>query len=361
MPNVTFADVTKRFPETLALDRVSFEVQDGELLVLLGPSGCGKTTTLRIIAGLEEADAGEVRIGGSVVNAPAQRVFLPTEKREIGMVFQSYAIWPHMSVFENVAFPLRVRGIERRAAAGKVERALALVGLERLGDRPATKLSGGQQQRVALARALVFEPRLLLLDEPLSNLDAKLRVHMRGELKQLQQKTGITSVFVTHDQAESMALADRVVVMNQGRIEQIGTPADIYERPRTEFVSDFVGSVNLIPAQVAAIDELGCRLSSGLGDFRSGHTDGLVAGDAVLALVRPEKISLLAQPPDGSVNAWECRVDAMFYYGDHREYHLDTGEQRLKAVTPPHLELARGSRVYAGCDPNDVVVLRRGA
>src|SRR5438132_1297838 len=252
---VSVGGVTKEFAEgrVRAVDDVSFDVEEGELLVLLGPSGCGKTTTLRMIAGLEEPDAGDVWLGSRLVSSAARNVFVPTEKRNVGMVFQSYAIWPHMTVFDNVAYPLRVRRTPRAVISDKVDRTLDLLGLRGMESRPATQLSGGQQQRVALARAIVFEPRILLLDEPLSNLDAKLRVHMRLELKHLQQQTGLTSVFVTHDQAESMALADRIIVMNGGRIEQVGAPADIYERPRSRFVSEFVGSMNVLHAEVVEV------------------------------------------------------------------------------------------------------------
>ena len=250
MPMVSLSNVAKWYGEVLALDHVSFDVNAGEFLVLLGPSGCGKTTTLRSIAGLEEPDEGEVSIADRTVSSASRALFVPTEKREIGMVFQNYAIWPHMTVFRNVAYPLRLRGVARSVIQERVSATLALLGLSGLEMRPATHLSGGQQQRVALARALVFEPKLLLLDEPLSNLDAKLRIQMRVELKQLQRQTGITSVLVTHDQAESMSLADRIIVMNRGRIEQIGTPEQIYEHPGTQFVSDFVGSMNMIACEV---------------------------------------------------------------------------------------------------------------
>jgi iron(III) transport system ATP-binding protein len=326
---------------------------------LLGPSGCGKTTTLRMIAGLEEPDAGDVWLGDRLVSSAVRNVFVPTEKRHIGMVFQSYAIWPHMTVFENVAYPLRVRRVARRVIAEKVEQTLALVGLGGLASRPATQLSGGQQQRVALARAIVFEPRLLLLDEPLSNLDAKLRVHMRQELKNLQQATGITSIFVTHDQAESMALADRIIVMNGGHIEQVGSPLDIYERPRSRFVSEFVGSINVLHGQVTSV--LGARVSLRLGDHEIvGHaaTEAAFAhGDAVMATVRPEKLTLLTEAGNGDANYWAGRVASAAYYGDHREYEVEVSDQLLKVTTPANLEVARGARVVVACDPAEVVII----
>jgi iron(III) transport system ATP-binding protein len=345
-----------------AVDDVSFDVAPGELLVLLGPSGCGKTTTLRIIAGLEEPDAGEVWLGPRMVNSSDGNVFVPTEKRNVGMVFQSYAIWPHMTVFDNIAYPLRVRRASRATIAEKVERTLELLSLNGLANRPATQLSGGQQQRVALARALVFEPRVLLLDEPLSNLDARLRVQMRAELKHLQQATGITSIFVTHDQAESMALADRIIVMNRGRIEQVGSPAEIYERPRTRFVSEFVGSINVLHGQVTAV--AGSQLTVRYGGFGEHDIRGLAGsdaifgdGDAVMATIRPEKLSLVPEQVNGTLNYWPARVASMAYYGDHREYEVEIGDQHIKVVTPADLDVKKDAHVFVACDPADVVVI----
>jgi iron(III) transport system ATP-binding protein len=342
-----------------AVDQVSFDVEDGELLVLLGPSGCGKTTTLRMIAGLEEPDEGEVWLGSRLVSSAARNLFVPTEKRNVGMVFQSYAIWPHMTVFDNVAYPLRVRRAPRGIIREKVSRTLELLGLQGLERRPATQLSGGQQQRVALARAIVFEPRIMLLDEPLSNLDAKLRVHMRSELKHLQQTTGITSIFVTHDQAESMALADRIIVMNRGRIEQVGTPADIYERPRSRFVSEFVGSINVLRAQVESIGE--GRLTLRYGDQQiqcdTGSETQFAYGQQLLVSIRPEKLTLSKLRADRSPNVWEGRVASAAYYGDHREYEIDVDDERLKVTTPAVITVERGERVFLGCDPAEVIVM----
>jgi iron(III) transport system ATP-binding protein len=365
---VSVRRVVKEFNQTQtqgsvrAVDEVSFDVADGELLVLLGPSGCGKTTSLRMIAGLEEPDGGDVWIGQRLVSSADQNVFVPTEKRNIGMVFQSYAIWPHMTVFDNIAYPLRVRRAPRAVILDKVDRTLELLSLQGLANRPATQLSGGQQQRVALARAIVFEPRLLLLDEPLSNLDARLRIQMRAELKHLQQTTGITSIFVTHDQAESMALADRIIVMNRGRIEQVGSPAEIYERPRTRFVSEFVGSINVLHGRVTAV--AGAQLTVSYGGFGEhdihGHAgpDALFAsGDAVMATIRPEKLSLVPEQVNGTLNHWPARVITMAYYGDHREYEVEIGDQLIKVVTSAALDVDKGAQVFVVCDPNEVVVI----
>src|ERR1700730_15209345 len=244
--HIEVENLTVHYGTATAVAGVSFQVQPGEQLTLLGPSGCGKTTTLRAIAGLERPSGGAIRIGGTTVYSAAQGINVPAEKRGLSMVFQSYAIWPHMSVFDNVAYGLRVRRVGVREIDAKVREALALVQMAGFERRPASQLSGGQQQRVALARACVFSPQVLLFDEPLSNLDAKLRADMRIELRELQHRLGITSVYVTHDLEEALAMSDRIVVMRGGHIEQSGPPDEIYNYPRTAFVADFVGSANLV-------------------------------------------------------------------------------------------------------------------
>ena len=245
--------MSKRFGSVLAVDGVSLTVADGRLLTLLGPSGCGKTTTLRMIAGLEQNDSGRVAIGGRIVSDPAHGVFVTPERREIGMVFQSYAIWPHMTVFANVAYPLEVRHRPAAEIRARVIESLQLMEMAQLAERPATALSGGQQQRVAIARALVFRPRVLLMDEPLSNLDAKLREQMRVELRALQQRLGITTVYVTHDQEEAMALSDEIAVMHEGRVLQLAPPETIYARPASRTVAAFVGTPNLLDAKAREV------------------------------------------------------------------------------------------------------------
>ena len=281
---------------------------EGQLFTLLGPSGCGKTTTLRSIAGLERPRAGEISVNDAVVYSSAKGVFVPPNRRGFGMVFQSYAIWPHMNVFENAAFPLevgdatRTRGEEIR---DKVMRVLTAVQLDHLADREATKLSGGQQQRLALARALVMEPALLLLDEPLSNLDAKLREKMRFELKRLQRELRITTVYVTHDQSEALALSHEIAVMNEGRIQQIGTPREIYERPASQFVADFVGTTNFIdgtrrsaPARPTAEAATGVRTE--IGDITvRGRPRSCAPDERVVISVRPEDVELSETRPAG--------------------------------------------------------------
>src|SRR3954452_4354404 len=238
-----------------AAQNVSFDVPEGKLFTLLGPSGCGKTTTLRSIAGLERPVSGEITVGGRIVYSSAQGTFVAPNKRNFGMVFQSYAIWPHMNVFQNVAFPLEVRKLPRKEIRERVMRVLAAVQLDHLVDREATKLSGGQQQRLALARALVMEPQLLLLDEPLSNLDAKLCDAMRTELKRLQRELNLTTIYVTHDQSEALALSHEIAVMNDGRVVQIGSPRQIYETPHDQFVADFVGTTNFVCGTVSTLDD----------------------------------------------------------------------------------------------------------
>jgi iron(III) transport system ATP-binding protein len=274
--HIEVENLTVRYGTAPAVAGVSFQVQPGEQLTLLGPSGCGKTTTLRAIAGLERPSGGAIRIGGTTVYSSAARVDVPAEKRGLSMVFQSYAIWPHMSVFDNVAYGLRVRRVGAREIETKVREALALVQMAGFERRPASQLSGGQQQRVALARACVFSPEVLLFDEPLSNLDAKLRADMRIELRELQHRLGVTSVYVTHDLEEALAMSDHIVVMREGAIEQIGSPADIYNLPRNAFVADFVGSANLIRGRLRpdlAADGLAALETEGGEIVYASHTD----------------------------------------------------------------------------------------
>jgi ABC-type Fe3+/spermidine/putrescine transport system ATPase subunit len=242
-PFIEIEALTKRYGATIVVDRVSFAAQEGEFLTFLGPSGCGKTTTLRCIGGFTTPDSGEIRIGGADMRA------VPPYRRQLGMVFQNYALFPHLSVFENVAFGLRIRHIGREEIAKRAERALEMVRLGHLGARYPKQLSGGQQQRVALARALVYQPRVLLLDEPLSNLDAQLRIEMRSEIRTLQRELGVTALYVTHDQEEALSISDRVMVMNQGRVEQISSPWELYNRPQTLFVASFVGTANILTAR----------------------------------------------------------------------------------------------------------------
>ncbi len=343
-----------------AAHEVSFEVPQGKLFTLLGPSGCGKTTTLRSIAGLERPRLGEIAIGGEVVYSSAKNVFIPPNQRGLGMVFQSYAIWPHMTVFENAAFPLRVSRKKpgSKDIKNKVSRVLEVVDLAQLADREATRLSGGQQQRLALARALVMEPRVLLLDEPLSNLDAKLRERMRFELKRLQRELGITTVYVTHDQSEALALSHGIAVMNAGRIEQIGTPREVYERPATPFVAEFVGNTNFVPGTVQAADAAPglYRVRCEMGELRA-RGDGLVPGDKVMLSVRPEDIHLSESRPQGE-NVWEGTVDQKVFLGETVDFQVVINGRRLQSRAHPSLRTRVGEPIYVRIDAEKCVALK---
>jgi iron(III) transport system ATP-binding protein len=334
-----------------ATQDVSFEVPEGKLFTLLGPSGCGKTTTLRSIAGLERPKSGEIAVRGQLVYSSAQGIFVAPHRRNFGMVFQSYAIWPHMNVYQNAAFPLEVRSgnLSRKEIAEKVMRVLRAVALDDLADRPAPKLSGGQQQRLALARALVMEPQLLLLDEPLSNLDAKLRERMRFELKRMQRELGITTVYVTHDQSEALALSHMIAVMNEGRIVQIGTPRDIYERPSHRFVADFVGTTNFLDATVTANGGEGCcRVRTALGELNVQCVERLTANDAVVVSVRPEDVELSEQAQPGTDGDNFCTgvVDAKAFLGDCLDFQVKIGDFVLLARVHPSLRTPVGERVH---------------
>lgn len=335
--SVRFETVSKRYGSVLAVDRVSFVVGDGQLVTLLGPSGCGKTTTLRMIAGLEHPTAGRVFIGDRDVTR------LPASARDVAMVFQSYALFPHMTVAENVGYGLRVSGKAKAEIRERVAETLALVGLGGLQERMPAELSGGQQQRVAVARAIVLEPAVLLFDEPLSNLDARLRRKVREEIRELQQKLAITAVYVTHDQAEALAVSDRVIVMNHARIAQEGTPHELYEQPRSPFVADFIGEANLLPAEVE-------RVRDGRAELRLGPVRlalparGLGPGTAPVA-VRPHAVSLAAEP---TPNALPVEVRSATYVGSHFEYELESELGELFVVQPAGLDpFPPGARLFA--------------
>jgi iron(III) transport system ATP-binding protein len=341
MPDVTVKNLTKRFGQNVVLDDVSFEISDGELFTLLGPSGCGKTTTLLSIAGFVRPDGGVIRCGDETFTDHATRVDVAVERRNLGMVFQSYAVWPHMTVAENVAFPLKVRKVARQARALKVAETLELVELGDLSERYPHELSGGQRQRVALARALVYEPSVLLLDEPFSNLDAKLRERARSWLKRLQGQLDLTTVFVTHDQDEAMEMSDRILVMDQGRTQQIGTPEEVYKRPSNRFVASFIGRCNFLDGQTVA------AASNGEVDVRVGDagirllvtTDAALKSDSPLGIaIRPEAVRLLeASSQNGGGHAgshrniFDVSVESVSYLGDHYEYQLKAGDIDLLA------------------------------
>jgi ABC-type Fe3+/spermidine/putrescine transport system ATPase subunit len=331
-------NLVKIFGKVTAVDNVSFKVEQGEVVTLLGPSGCGKTTTLRMVAGFEKPNAGEVEIAGRVVVATNRRINVPPEKRDIGMVFQSYAIWPHMTVFENVAFPLNVRRANRQEIKRRVEQTLELVGLANFSDRPAILLSGGQQQRVSLARALVYSPSILLLDEPLSNLDAKLREQMRIEIKRLQQQLGFTVLFVTHDQIEAMSLSTRLALMHQGRIEQIGGPQEVYEHPQTPFVEDFLGRILRFRGKIIE-RQPGFDIVEfdGLKNVQvrvPESVDGAEVGQRVLVAIRPEDTRIERNDSAKRNNVIPCEVENILHLGRELELVLRVGG-RVCTLTVP--------------------------
>jgi iron(III) transport system ATP-binding protein len=323
-----------------AVEEISFTVEDGRFFTLLGPSGCGKTTTLRCVAGLERPEGGSIVLDDQVLSAPGR--FVPTHARDIGMVFQSYAIWPHMTVFENVAFPLRVsaRPPARAELRKAVEESLALVGLDGLEDRPAPQLSGGQQQRLALARALVRRPKLLLLDEPLSNLDAKLRERMRIELRQLQRRLGITTIYVTHDQGEALFLSHRVAVMQNGRIVQEGSPRELYARPASGFVADFVGEATFLAGELS-VDGL-----AALGGIvRCSRAAGLGTGQKGLLVLRPENINVRASP-SAAPNEFAGTLRVAAFLGDRLDCVIEIADVLVRAHAHPSTQLVRDQRVW---------------
>jgi iron(III) transport system ATP-binding protein len=334
MTAIHVTGLRKLFGHVPAVDDVSFTVESGSILTLLGPSGCGKTTTLRMIAGLERSDAGEVRVGDRVLTAAAEGIHLPPDKRRMGMVFQSYAIWPHMNVFENIAFPLRSKRLPEAEIRDKVMTMLKSLGLEGLHDRPATLLSGGQQQRVALGRALIGDPDVLLLDEPFSNLDARRRDELRFELKELQARVGVTTIFITHDQSEAMVLSDRVVVMSAGRIVQEGTPQAIYQHPRTEFVMEFLGQVDRVDARVEIATD-GSRSARVLGDddieVLLDDSHPWRQDDLVVLMLRSAAVQVRALSEAGQ---WRGRVLSRIYLGERTEYVVGVGKARIRAFGP---------------------------
>jgi ABC-type Fe3+/spermidine/putrescine transport system ATPase subunit len=347
-----FREVVKSFGAVCAVDHITFSVERGEIFTLLGPSGCGKTTTLRLVAGLEEPNSGEICIAGTAVAAPERRVFLAPEKRQLGMVFQSYAIWPHLTVFENVAFPLRVRREPATVLRQRVHQALEAVGLGGFAERGATQLSGGQQQRVALARALVYEPALLLLDEPLSNLDAKLREQMRVEIRALQRRLGLTVLYVTHDQTEAMTLSDRIAVVNQGCFEQVGAPEQLYETPATAFVAEFLGRTVSLAATIAR-NHAGCWLEFAGNAGRSACAAAAAAafedGATVRVLMRPEDVEILG-PGDLADGQVAATVDQVAYLGERYEYQVRTAGDSIVLAAPKKIRLHPGDPVRLALD-----------
>jgi putative spermidine/putrescine transport system ATP-binding protein len=351
--DVLFDRICRRFGKVAAVDGVSLTIRSGEFFTLLGPSGSGKTTLLHLLAGFQEPDSGEIRLDGRRISGE------PPFKRDIGMVFQSYALFPNMTVFENVAFPLRVRGVARAEVDHRVQEALGLVQLAGFEGRKTHQLSGGQQQRVALARAFVFAPRLLLMDEPLSALDAKLRRSMRLEIKELQRRLGITVVYVTHDQDEALALSDRIAVMNRGSIEQVDAPDELYERPASRFVADFLGEANLIEATVGVRNGNTVEVATDRHRFHVLASEHLLPGTRVSVAVRPERIVL--DPEMAAANTVRGTVESMLYGGDHAIIRVDIGDSVLSLKRPVEAgpAPAAGAVVTIGWDIERGVPLSR--
>ncbi|MEW2545545.1 ABC transporter ATP-binding protein [Streptomyces sp. NPDC047002] len=345
-----------------AVGGVSFTVEDGELFTLLGPSGCGKTTTLRSVAGLERPDGGTIALSERVLFDSARGINVPANRRELGMVFQSYAIWPHMTVAKNVSFPLDILPSSRRPPRDEIDRRVRrMLEVTELGaytDRSATKLSGGQQQRLALARALVIQPEVMLLDEPLSNLDAKLRESMRFELKRLQTELGLTAIYVTHDQSEALVMSSRIAVMNEGRVEQIGTPDEIYGRPATRFVAEFIGTSNFVRGTVASVDGDAVAVDTPEGRLLcSGAAAAPAVGAEVLLSIRPEAVSLARDPHPGAVNQWAGEVLNRAFMGDAVDHVVRVGAQEIRIRSHPTQSVEPGTRVHLAADPARVTLV----
>ena len=359
----------KTFDRVVAVNRINLDIEEGEFFTLLGSSGCGKTTTLRMVGGLEKPDGGAIYLGDYCLVSRERNIFVKPEKRDMGMVFQSYALWPHMTVFENVSYPLKLRGLSRSDIRAKVAEVLGLVGLGGLEDRPAPALSGGQQQRVALARALVFSPKVLLLDEPLSNLDAQLREEMRRELKALQQRVRITVLFVTHDQIEALSLSDRIAIMKFGVLEQVGTPEQVYYYPATPFVRDFLGKTFLLPGEVAAVSDQQVEIKvQGVGasalqlqrnNVISSSNGFPTVGQAAMVAIRPEKIALTDTVSERQSNVIEGALQSVQFLGDRYEYTVTLGAQTRVIVSPEARQLKQGNKVFLELKPDGMTLWPR--
>ncbi len=359
MAFIEIKNLFKRYKKVVAVNHIQLEVQQGEMLTLLGPSGCGKTTTLRCIAGLERPEEGDIIIDGKPM---LSRGFVQPSKRGIGMVFQNYAVWPHMKVYHNVVYGLKIQNVTRQAIQQRAQQVLELVGLNGLEDRYPSQLSGGQQQRVALARALVRNPKVLLLDEPLSNLDAKLREKMRFEIKSLVRRMGITSVYVTHDQAEAMVISDRVVVMNAGNVEQIGCPEEIYAQPANRFVADFIGTMNFIAGEVAEVreDSDSVYIHTVLGKLircKKSLDTPAMPGTKVFASIRPEDVEVLVKPRQDTDNLFRGVLAHKAYLGNFLYFFVDINDTMIRIQAPHHVKEEEGDELYLYLNPEKCLML----
>ena len=358
MSFVEIENLVKRFGRETAVAGINLMVEQGEFVTLLGPSGCGKTTTLRCIAGLERPDAGEIRIEGEPMASVERNIFLSPEDRNLGMVFQSYAVWPHMTVFDNVAYGLRVRRESRDEIRKKTIQTLEQVGLADLADRYATKLSGGQRQRVALARAIVYKPKVVLFDEPLSNLDAKLREQMRIELVRLQHEVGITSVYVTHDQTEALVMSDRVVVMDQGIIQQVGDPETIYAQPANAFVASFIGMANLLEGNLLGREGHLAVVELPLGEGRPSlqlkavGAEGASPGQSIVLSLRPEDLHLHTERPVDATNLMEGEIIDTVYLGNFLDCQVQVGPFEVGIQIDHYEQLSPAQKVFVNFAPD---------
>jgi len=360
MAIVSLRGLTKKFTDTAAVDDLNLEITDGEFVSLLGPSGCGKTTTLRLLAGFLQPDAGEIRVDGNVVSSAA--LLVPPERRNMSMIFQSYAVWPHMTVAQNVAYGLKFKKLSKQEIDAKVTKLLGVVHLAELKDRYSAELSGGQQQRVALARALVVEPQILLMDEPLSNLDANLREEMRFEIRRLHEEFKITTVYVTHDQAEAMATSDRIAVLDRGRLVQVGRPAEIFDRPKTRFVAEFVGKANILTGRMDGDGHL--LLADGV-KIRLSEAGGPPPAGEVLVCLRPHNIMLVADQAgarhlaEQGYNLFSGTIRRSTHFGDAVDYNVELASgASLRVIAPPSQRFASGQSIYAAAHCDHCVVVR---
>jgi iron(III) transport system ATP-binding protein len=359
MAFIEIQNLFKRFKSVVAINHIQLEINQGEMLTLLGPSGCGKTTTLRCIAGLEKPDEGDIVIDGKPM---LSRGFVQPSKRGIGMVFQNYAVWPHMKVYNNIVYGLKLQRLSRPLIREKAQKVLEMVGLNGLEDRYPSQLSGGQQQRVALARALVGNPKVLLLDEPLSNLDAKLREELRFEIKSLVRRMGITSVYVTHDQAEAMVISDRVAVMESGNVVQIAPPEEIYQKPANKFVADFIGAMNFIAGEIIELlpntnevyvrTEFSAKLRCTMPDSRS-----LQVGEKVFASIRPEDVAIFTEPPQSPENLVEGTIVHKAYLGNFLYFFVSVNETKIRVQVPHYVPQDEGQQLYLFLNPQKCMVL----
>ncbi|MEZ5909395.1 MAG: ABC transporter ATP-binding protein [Hyphomicrobiaceae bacterium] len=358
MTYLVVENLVKRFGSFVAVDRVSITMAKGEVCTLLGPSGCGKTTTLRSIAGLETFDSGRVSLDGVTLADPSAGTFVPPEKRNLGMVFQSYALWPHKTVGENVSLGLKIAGLPAKEITDRVAEVLTLVGMGGTEKRSPSSLSGGQQQRVAVARALALQPKCLLFDEPLSNLDLLLRERMRFEIRELLVKLGITAVYVTHDQTEAMVISDHIVVMNQGKVEQEGAPTDIYTRPSNRFTAEFLGRTNLLPLDRARSEPATSKVAIAGGPILKSAEAARVSdsNEPLMIAFRPEMARLVRTDETGD-NVMDGKVTSTSFLGSHTQVGLSLSGHEVNLLTPGHRKLANGESVRFAIDPANVLVI----